>query len=102
MSSSRRRSRRRHPAVANPDLWSWTRRAVFDAAGWRCQAEGCGRASRLECDHRIPVSKGGDWWALSNLQALCKSCHFAKTRREFGRGQSPAVRAWDAFVKELR
>ncbi len=35
-----------------------------------------------ETDHRVPMSRGGaplDW---QNLQALCKSCHSAKTRRE--------------------
>lgn len=34
-----------------------------------------------EVDHIIPRSKGGtDIW--ENLQALCKSCHSKKTRRE--------------------
>jgi 5-methylcytosine-specific restriction endonuclease McrA len=35
-----------------------------------------------EVDHIVPVSAGGDVFDLSNVQALCKSHHSQKTRRE--------------------
>jgi 5-methylcytosine-specific restriction protein A len=45
----------------------------------RC--ENCGHVGVLETDHIVPLHKGGkDEW--SNLQALCVSCHRAKTARE--------------------
>jgi 5-methylcytosine-specific restriction endonuclease McrA len=39
-------------------------------------------AVRLEMDHIIPLSKGGDN-ALANLQFLCPRCHRAKTAKDF-------------------
>ena len=60
--------------------WRRLRRIVFERAGWRC--EECGRAGRLECDHKVPLHRGGEVWALSNLQALCRGCHIEKSRRE--------------------
>ncbi|MDP2158108.1 MAG: HNH endonuclease signature motif containing protein, partial [Nitrospirota bacterium] len=33
--------------------------------------------SRLECDHRIPLSKGGET-VMDNLQTLCDECHKRK------------------------
>lgn len=41
----------------------------------------------MACDHRIPVSRGGDW-RLANCQAVCQSCNLAKgnlTSKEFDR-----------------
>jgi 5-methylcytosine-specific restriction endonuclease McrA len=35
-----------------------------------------------EVDHIKPLSQGGDKWDPSNHQALCKSHHSRKTRRE--------------------
>jgi 5-methylcytosine-specific restriction protein A len=43
----------------------------------------CG-APATEVDHIIPIRLGGSNDA-ANLQALCKSCHSAKTAREDGR-----------------
>lgn len=72
---------------------------MFDAAGWRC--ESCGRAGRLELDHKRPVHDGGDWWGAHNLQVLCRGCHIEKSRREAevplpGRGE------WDAYIAGLQ
>lgn len=60
--------------------WKAARRAVLDAAGWRC-AE-CGRAGRLEVDHKLRIRDGGPELDRRNLQPLCRSCHIAKTRAE--------------------
>lgn len=38
-----------------------------------------------ELDHIVPLSQGGTHDS-TNLQALCRSCHQAKTRREQGYG----------------
>lgn len=51
-------------------------RALKNAA-FRC--ESCLRPGRLECDHKIPLSKGGKN-TLDNVQMLCKTCHGIKTR----------------------
>ena len=37
--------------------------------------------SNLECDHILPLSKGGEDM-LRNCQCLCKSCHASKTLSE--------------------
>ena len=52
---------------------------MLDSANWRCA--GCGRYAN-EVDHIVPLHKGGDPFDMDNLQALCRSCHIAKTARE--------------------
>ena len=72
---------RNHPANLDRKRWRRLRLKMLDKAGWRCQQ--CGRAGRLELDHIKPISKGGDHWAESNLQILCRDpCHFLKTGSE--------------------
>ena len=47
-------------------------------SGYRCEA--CGRltaAPFLEVHHRIPLELGGAPFDLTNLQALCRPCHFS-------------------------
>ena len=79
--------------------WERVRRAVLDRDGWRCRA--CGRRGRLEVDHVEPLHRGGDPWDPSNLQALCRGCHVAKTRAENVRPVPPEVARWRARVAEL-
>ena len=83
--------------------WRRLRRVILRRDGYRCQK--CGKAGRLECDHVIPVHKGGAFWEPSNLQALCRPCHFAKSARENSRRKHalmPAHRQeWRDFVAEL-
>jgi len=57
----------------------------------------------LEVDHITPLEDGGEAYALSNLQALCRECHIAKTRAEnlARRSEVPAVRKWRDLVAEL-
>lgn len=78
--------------------WQLLRLRIFQRDRWRCRA--CGRAGRLECDHVVPVQRGGDPWVESNLQCLCRRCHIEKTRAENRRERTPAERAWDAMVAE--
>ena len=76
--------------------WAAVRRAVFERDGWRCVE--CGKAGRLECDHVVPLDRGGDPWDPDNLQTLCRSCHIEKTRRENRREPTPAESAWRQLV----
>ena len=86
--------RRNHPAHTDKARWAKVRAEVFDRDGWRCQS--CGKAGRLECDHKIPIFKGGDPWALWNLQSQCVGCHAVKSRSE--RPIGPKRRAWRALI----
>ena len=45
-----------------------------------CQA--CDAELATDVDHIRPIGRGGDSWALSNLQALCRRCHGRKTKAE--------------------
>jgi 5-methylcytosine-specific restriction endonuclease McrA len=62
---------------------SWGRRAkAFKAVHVQCAK--CGAIAELECDHIVPLHKGGsDEW--SNLQSLCRQCHAIKTATEQGK-----------------
>ena len=89
----------RHHARLNTHRWDAVRRAVFARDGFRCVE--CGRAGKLECDHITPMRRGGDPWALDNLQTLCRACHVNKTRGDWRPPLTAAEAAWRAFVAEL-
>lgn len=65
------------------ERWMKVRKAIFSRDLVLCQS--CLAAGRYsvaeEIDHIIPLSQGGTD-DESNLQALCKACHKAKTRLE--------------------
>ena len=84
----------RKPRTIDLRRWVVTRKRILDRDGWRCRK--CGRAGRLEVDHRLPVIDGGDEWQPANLQTLCRPCHFAKTGAEnrARRPVPPEVQAW--------
>ena len=81
--------------------WAAVRRFVFERDGWRCVE--CGKAGRLECDHVTPMQRepGQDPFDPNGLQALCRTCHVEKTRRENRRPLTPAEQAWRALVAEM-
>ena len=55
----------------------------------------------MECDHVLPLHRGGQPFDLANTQALCRDCHLKKTARENKRIPTPAESAWQSLVKEL-
>ena len=78
----------------HPDLWAYVRLYVLRRDGRRCVL--CGRGEddilvsegrpnrwggigRLEVDHIVAVSLGGDRWDPANIQTLCTPCHKKKT-----------------------
>ena len=87
-----------HKAL-NRNRWRGVRKQVLERDGHRCRA--CGKPGRLECDHRIPLHLGGDPYELDNIQALCVSCHIAKTRLENRRKPTPSETKWAVFVAKL-
>ena len=83
--------------------WLRLSRWIKDRDGFRCRK--CGKAGRLETDHRAPIASGGKPWDPANLQALCRNCHFKKSAKErlINPGlQSPKLKEWDALVDKLR
>jgi len=63
----------------------------------------CGARGRLEVDHIEPVRDAPERaYDLTNLQALCRACHSAKTKAEVGFGGaplSPKRQAWRDLLK---
>ena len=59
---------------------SWTRKAKQHKA-IEISCRKCGSIVGLECDHIVPLHRGGTNDA-SNLQSLCKECHASKTASE--------------------
>jgi hypothetical protein len=68
--------------------WKKLRIQVLDRDGWVCAT--CGGVANT-ADHIYPRVKGGDTWALDNLQALCKSCNSSKGGRFFNSKATPPV-----------
>ena len=89
----------RHHVHLHAGRWARVRRAVLARDGWRCRR--CGRAGRMEVDHVRPLDRGGDPWALSNLQALCRRCHIGKTAAENRRPPTAAEAAWRDLVRAM-
>lgn len=70
-------------------VWRELREIVFERDDYTCQYCGVTNA-RLECDHIIPVSRGGSN-ELSNLTTACKKCNQSKhnkTPDEWTRGEA--------------
>lgn len=70
--------RRRQAIVYGPDYRA-AKRQLIATHGKRCMR--CGSTDRVQCDHKVPASQGGDN-SISNLELLCISCHGAKTARQ--------------------
>ena len=67
--------------------WKKLRLQVLDRDGRQCP---CGKDADT-VDHIIPRVKGGDMWAMDNLQAMCKACNSAKGGRFFSQRSTPPV-----------
>ena len=72
----------KHHARLHTKRWQAVRRAVLERDGWRCVM--CGKAGKLECDHITPLQSfpGQNPYDPNGLQALCRACHFEKSKRE--------------------
>jgi 5-methylcytosine-specific restriction protein A len=76
----------RRVQIMHSKKWTVTRRRVLTA---NPICEDCGNRLAEEVDHRTPLSAGGDPYALENLAALCRPCHWRKTARENRGGKFP-------------
>ena len=88
---------RRHVSRLDSRRWARIRLQVLDRDRWRCVK--CGKAGRLEVDHIVSISRGGDPWNPANLQALCRSCHLAKSCGEWTRPEHPELAEWRRFLQ---
>ena len=79
--------------------WQRLRRRVLAKDGFRCRA--CGKAGRLEVDHVVPLERGGEPWAMGNLQVLCRAHHIAKTAKENRRQLTPAEIRWQNLLAAM-
>ena len=82
----------------NRKAWERIRLLALDASGWRCCQ--CGKAGRLEVDHRTPLAHGGAALELDNLQVLCVRCHILKTSGENSK-PGPERIAWKDYLKKV-
>ena len=73
--------------------WRRVRVEALKRDGGLCQA--CLKAGRVteatDVDHIVPTAAGGAFYALENLQSLCRPCHQAKTVSEGVFGHSGTV-----------
>ena len=72
---------------------------MLERDGWRCRS--CGKAGRLELDHIEPLHSGGAEMDESNLQALCRKCHFKKSVEERTGRPAPPIDPELAAWREL-
>jgi 5-methylcytosine-specific restriction endonuclease McrA len=58
--------------------WKQIRRQVIARAGGLCEIQGphC-TTTATTCDHVVPVSLGGAFFAGDNLRAACKRCNYS-------------------------
>lgn len=63
------------PGRRAPPGWEKTRQRIFERDGRTCTY--CGSTEALECDHVIPVAKGGGH-DDDNLTTACKPCNLSK------------------------
>lgn len=85
--------------------WKRLRAVVRRRDGYKCVK--CGRRGRLECDHILPRRTHPKLvFDPSNVQTLCRPCHFDKSRREEAERREsirPKVSniLWNQAVSEL-
>jgi len=76
--------------------WERVRVRVFERDGYRCTA--CGKPGRLECDHIVPLQRGGSPYELDNLRTLCRGCHIEITRHSW---LTPEQKEWNDFLLKI-
>lgn len=69
-----------HPNKRN--VSALKKKEVAASQSWKCNECSMLLDSKFEVDHCLPLSQGGGN-ETSNLRALCKSCHKAKTSEDF-------------------
>ncbi|MFF4329712.1 HNH endonuclease [Streptomyces sp. NPDC001591] len=87
---ARQSHRKRRAAIARGHNAAAIMRKAVRKAG-QCACARCGLtflASAIDVDHVVPLALGGEDVA-SNVQPLCKACHKAKTREDFGHKTLP-------------
>jgi len=87
---------RRGKIVYGSRRWKRVRREALKLANWRCSR--CRGVGRLEVHHRHKLETDEGWaraFDISNLQVLCRSCHFDEHRVE------ERIRGADEWRKEL-
>ena len=89
---------RNHPARIDPKRWRAVRRAILEAASYRCAT--CGRYGN-QVDHVQPIHRGGPHWpGEGGLQCICAACHRIKSDSE-----NPAVvpkrREWQDYLTRI-
>ena len=74
-----------HKTPYNLQAWQRTRRQFLSEHPLcvHCAVAGL-RVPAHHVDHVQPVSEGGAWFDVENLQGLCAACHSVKTRGENG------------------
>ena len=77
--------------------WALIRVEILNRDNWRCVQ--CAKRGRLEVDHIKSMNTGGAVYELSNLQTLCRACHFEKTAKENKLdAEGPEQAEWRAYV----
>ena len=79
-------------------IWRRVRFRVLLRDGWTCRR--CGRWGN-QCDHVKPLFEGGQPYAMGNLQILCSTCHWDKSRSEQVQPEPPDTREWTAYLKDV-
>lgn len=76
-------SARSNSIYANTGHKAW-RAAVLLRDNWQCCSCGriCGGRGEAQADHIVPMTNGGERYAIANGQTLCRNCHSRKTARE--------------------
>jgi 5-methylcytosine-specific restriction endonuclease McrA len=94
-----REARRRSDATYQDPVYKRNKAIVRRRSGGRCewtdQGQRCSSRDRVQCDHLVPVSRGGTH-DLTNLRDLCRQHHDQKTAQEGGgfrgaKARDPAV-----------
>lgn len=82
------------PRTAVPES---TKREVLAEAGYRCAVPTCRNILAIDLHHIVEVEDGGGN-TLSNLLALCPTCHALYTRGTISRD---AIRSWKLMLVSL-